>query len=323
MRTRTARATRHVAWWTTAIAAAWLTGCATSGPREPISFTSSPWVEKELSGRRLVTEHFDIWSTLRDGEFEVALPEFLELAYSHYVATIPPPEGESPRLNVYILGTPSEWAQFVMFRQPPGVDIHMLTRADGFTHESMSACVYEDRATTLAALAHECWHQYIGTRSSMPIPAWLDEGLGCCFEVLQVSNGKRKYDPARNSIRLKGLREAIGRGKLLPLEMLVISDAASISGHYNADLTQTYYAQVWALVTFLRDGADGRFAKDFDHLLDDVGNGRFLARVSAHKLQAPGGDEIPFGEAAFQAYFKTTTKALSDDYYGYLFDRAE
>ena len=42
----------------------------------------------------------------------------------------------------------------------------------------------------------------------------------------------------------------------------------------------------------------------------------------AAQQEAPGGDEIPFGEAAFQAYFKTTTKVLSDDYYGYLFDLA-
>ena len=305
------------------MAAVWLTGCATTGPKEPVGFTSSPWVEEKLSGRRLVTKHFDIWSTLRDGEFELALPEFLELAYSSYVGTIPPVEGESPRLNVYVLGTPSEWARFVMSRQPPGVDIHILTRADGFTHGSMSACLYEDRATTLAALAHECWHQYIGTRSDMPIPAWLDEGLGCCFEVLQVTNGKRKYDSSRNSIRINGLRDAIGRGKLLPLEQLVISDAASISRHYDTDLTQTYYAQVWALVTYLRHGSDGRHTKDLDRLLDDVGNGRFLARVSAHKLLAPRGDEIPFGEAAFQTYFKTPTKALSDDYYAYLFDLAD
>ncbi len=323
MQTTASSAHRQVIAWAMALATLHFTGCTARAPQASIEFTTAPWVEEELIGRRLVTEHLDIWSTLRDAEFELSLPAFLEAAYARYEATITPAADSHPRLKVYILGTPAEWARFVMDRRPAGIDIHALIRADGFTDGPMSACLYEDRATTLAALAHECWHQYASSHFTVPIPAWLDEGLGCCFETLRLIDGKPEFTPQRNSIRMNSLREAVRKGNLLSLDQLVSSDARTISRHYDIDLTQTYYAQVWALVTFLRHGAEGEHAKAFDRLLADIANGRFTARVSAYKLQAPDGHELTLGEAAFRTYFGVSTQALSDDYYRHLFDIAD
>lgn len=323
MRTTTRRSVRQAVGWATTVATLHLTGCTSPAPRQSIDFTTAPWVEAGLAGRRLVTEHFDIWSTLHDAEFELTLPAFLEMAYSQYEAMIPLARDDDPRLNVYVLGTPADWARFVLDRHPAGVDIHALIRADGFTHGAMSACRYKNRATTLAALAHECWHQYVSTRSDTPIPAWLDEGIGCCFETIQLIDGRPRLTPQRNTIRINGLREAIRTGRLLSLEQLVNSDAATISRKFDIDLTQTYYAQVWALVTFLRHGADGRHAEAFDGLLSDIAGGKFAARVSAYKLQTTDGHNLAFGEAALRTYFGASTRALRDDYYRYLFDIAE
>ncbi|MGD2110420.1 MAG: DUF1570 domain-containing protein [Phycisphaerae bacterium] len=300
-----------------------LVGCTSPGPRQAGAFTTTPWIEDGLTGRRLVTEHFDIWSTLGDVEFELALPSFLEFAYRRYTELVPPLPDAGPRLNVYVLGTASEWAHFVTVHQPPGVEIHALVRVDGFTHGGLSACHYTDRATTLAALAHECWHQYVNACSTSPIPAWLDEGLGCSFETLQITGGVRNFGPEHNTIRLNGLRKAIAEQRLLPLKQLVNSDATTVSRYYNTDLTQTYYAQVWALVTYLRHGADRKHAKSFDRLLEEIAAGRFMARVSAFKLHEPGAGDLTFGEAVLAAYFGASPDRLHEDYIRYLVDIAE
>ena len=73
-----------------------LAGCATTTP-SPITFDSQEWTDGGFAGRRLSTQHFDIYSTLRDEDFESALPGFLEAAYGAYQKLFRSPTGRNER----------------------------------------------------------------------------------------------------------------------------------------------------------------------------------------------------------------------------------
>ena len=86
----------------------------------------------------------------------------------------------------------------------------------------------------------------------------------------------------------------------------------------DARRTETYYAQAWALVDFLRHGAGGRYAKAFDQLLDDIANDTFRVRLSAAKLATADAATLPLGELTFQTYFGGPSSAAADEYYDHL-----
>ncbi len=294
-----------------------MAGCA---PRSTvrIAVTVEPWSEEGLTGRRLVTDHFEIISTLRDPEFEAALPGFLEACHSQYEAMFPSPAGVEMRLPAYIFGTRSEWARFAQRRFPTRYDVYSRIRSGGFTEGSTSVSFHVSRAATLATLAHEGWHQYIGARLEKPIPAWLNEGLACYHEAVELAGTTPRFTPQHNTFRINSLREAIQTDKAMSLQEIVDTDAGRVITSHDTGMSQIYYAQAWALATFLRHGASGRHAPAFDRMLSDLADGTFSIRVSAATLGTGGADDLSLGEAAFRAYFGHTPDHLAEEYYDHL-----
>ena len=292
-------------------------GCVGGGPaRRAVS--TQVWSEQGLSGRRIITEHFDTVSTLGDAEFEAALPVFLEATYKRYHATLPAPSDASTRLTTYIFGTRSEWARFTRHRFPARCGVYSRIRSGGFTEGDTSVSFYVSRATTLATLAHEGWHQYVGSRFETQIPAWLNEGLACYHEAVEFAGSMPRFTPQRNTFRINSLREAIQRDTLMSLREVVDTNAGQVISRRHRDITQIYYAQAWALVTFLRHGARGRYAPAFDRMLSDIADGTFAVRVSAAKLGSADAATLSSGGATFRTYFDRTPDDLADEYYDHL-----
>jgi hypothetical protein len=284
------------------------------GARVPIAVSTERWSEEGLTGRRIVTEHFDIRSTIRDAEFEAALPQFLESAYLRYETTLPPPDDTSDRLSMYVFGTRAEWAGFARRRFPTGYEVPSRISAGGFTEGDVSVLFYVSRSVTLATLAHEGWHQYVASRFHAPIPAWLDEGLACYHEAVEFAGSHPKFTPQHNTLRTNSLRKAVRSDRLMSLQEVVDVGASEVLSRHDTDVTQMYEAQVWALVTFLRHGARARHARDFNQLLSDIAHGAFAARVSAARLHLPDGRDLSLGELAFRTYFHCAPDDLGEEY---------
>lgn len=299
------------------VIAAILAGC-TSAQRAQVTYVKQAWSQDGLAGRELTTEHFVIISTLRDAEFEEALPAFVEAAYQGYEATLPAPRNAGGRLTMYVFGTRAEWARFTRRHFPARFRIYARIRTGGFTEGETSASFFVTRAAVLATLAHEGWHQYVGTRFESSIPAWLNEGLACYHEAVQFVDSGPEFTPGRNTFRINSLREALQQEKLLSLPEIVRTHAGKIISQGSAQATQRYYAQAWALVTFLRHGAGGRYTKDFDRMLRDVADGTFRVRVSAATLATRSPSENGWGAAAIRAYFGHEPDELEDEYYDHL-----
>lgn len=293
-------------------------GCATDSSTEiRMADRREAWSCGSLSGRRITTKHFEIVSTLSDGEFEDALPGLLELIYERYERVLPAPDGASSPLTVYLLANRQEWEWFTRRRFPARHELYSRIRQGGYTEGDVSVSFHTSRSGTLATLAHEVWHQYVGSRLDEAIPAWLEEGLACYHEALYVTGERPVFTPRENSFRINSLCEAVQRDTLLSLQEIVDIDMGQVIGRDDSRTTEAYYAQAWALITFLRHGAGGRYGGAFDRLLADLAAGTFGVHVGAARLGSSDPSGMSLGRAVFEAYFGSPA-VLADEYYDHL-----
>ena len=290
-------------------------GCAAgSARRERLALSVETWSEAPFAGRRLLTPHFELISTVRDADFEAALPAFLEAAYQSYGVTLAPPRESESRMSTYLFGSRSEWVRFSRRRFPERFEVYSRIRSGGFTEGGTAVIFYLDRAATLATLAHEGWHQYVQAHRGGAIPAWLDEGLACYHEAVDYSGDEPRFTPLANTFRVGSLREAAATGRLMPLSALIGTDAGRVIRDHNSALAQSYYAQTWALVTMLRHGADGRYVESFERMLREISDGSFAARLSAERLTGNALSDTTRNDALFRAYFGCSPVDLEEDY---------
>jgi hypothetical protein len=173
----------------------------------------------------------------------------------------------------------------------------------GFAEHGSCVTYYtKPRGRTLTTIAHEGLHQYFGSHFEQRIPAWLNEGLATYCEGFELRRRQPIFTPRRNLTRLNSLREALAAETLMPLTELLDTNAGKVIVQAQSRVTRTYYAQVWALVVFLRHGAGGGHAAGFREMLDDVAAGRFATRVRAAGITAEKPSAALTGEGAFRAY---------------------
>lgn len=294
-----------------------LAGCATTTV-SPITFDTHEWIDAGIAGRRLSSQHFDIYSTLRDEEFESALPGFLEAAYDAYEKLLPSPPGRNERLVLYVFGLRSEWESFTERRFPVRYPIYRRIRNGGFSEGRVSVLFCQNRGSALATIAHEGFHQYASSRFTQVLPAWLNEGLACGFEGADIFGPRPRFNPDKNALRINSLREGIQQDDLMTLAEIVETDAGRMLAGKSLRNTDAYYAQVWALITFLRHGSGGRYSADLDRLLEEIANDTLGKRISADRLLLKEPAPTAFGETVFRLYFYATPGELEAAYYDHL-----
>lgn len=303
--------------WTSVAATLLLLGCRAASPALPVA--QEPWSAAQREGVHLTTEHFDLFTTVEDGELRHALPVAAEAAYQQYVRLLPPAPGhEGARLTTYVFATRGEWDRFTRARFPQSYAVYQYIRAGGFTEDGAAVLFHSSPATTLATLAHEGWHLYVQTRTSCRPPAWLNEGLACYLESFDFTRLPPRPMPLSNSFRLDHLRSALAESKAFSLHELLDTDAGEVLLHNHSGITQTYYAGVWGLVSFLRHGMEGRHAAAFERLLADLADGSLPIRVRAAMLTREGDGDDDFGRAVFSLYFGAADKGMEQAYQAYL-----
>lgn len=293
----------------------WLgaSGCRVAS-RPTVVARSEPWTDQGLNGRRVTTEHFEIVSTVHDAEFEDALPEFMESAHERYTNLLAARSPSPQRLVMYLFGNRSEWERFTRRSFPTRYEVYSRIRYGGFTDGGMSVLFYVDRPTTMATLAHEGWHQYLAAQFGTAMPAWLNEGLACTFETTPHEANQRTTGERVNTFRIGGLRDAIRNRELLSLPELLATSSGEVVGQDDSRLTQTYYAQAWALVTMLRS----QEPEGFRRLLQDVEDDVFRVNVQATRLAGASPGSSSEADAVLRAYFGCSTAELEPRYRKYI-----
>jgi hypothetical protein len=313
------------------LAALVLGGCAGSGDRGleptagqgaspgvmaepvPVVLSSDPWSYQGRRGKLIRTENYRIFTTVQDSPLPAVMPGFFESALANYRRALGPLPAPGGTLDTFVMANRWQWARLT--QQLMGDDAHVYLRIERGGYAAAGRAVLYNIGVydTLALAAHEGWHQYTQRTFAEPLPVWLEEGIATYMEGYRSDPGRvgvYTFLPWSNVERFDQLRAAAARGAggLVPLEQLLESAPRDllVTG---SDATLTYYAQVWALVHFLREGEDGRYADDLHRLLLDAVNGRISER-----LASAGGDGSAAGAAVFRVYFNEELEEASRQY---------
>jgi len=122
---------------------------------------------------------------------------------------------------------------------------------------------------TARVLSHEGWHQYFHayTVSWVPMPAWLDEGVGEYLYMASApeGSGRRVYEAgAMNQARLRDVLRAYEDGRTKRLGLLMQYEQTE---YYRE--AEVLYAQGWSLVHFLMTHPSAKYRAVIPKLIRD------------------------------------------------------
>jgi hypothetical protein len=134
---------------------------------------------------------------------------------------------------------------------------------------------------TFAVAAHEGWHQFVARNFRGRLPPFLEEGLACLFENIRWDNDLPRWNRQTNLTRLRGLRKALARGQLWPLEELIRTHAGLVVDQPSARI-EAFYSQSWAFARFMCEYQDGRYFRRLQRMLADVAEGTVFDPTGTH-----------------------------------------
>jgi len=250
-------------------------GCAsqrsTTTVLTDVPVETQEWRYGRTRGRELQTEHYKIRTTLDDPSLLDAVPQAIETAYAYYRTLVPSAAQPKKRMPVYLFARRNEWMHFTKQLAGPRAKTLLKVRNGGYMERGVTVIEYVVHQTTFPILAHEGMHQYLFYCVNRRIPAWLNEGLSVLCEGQRWGRaGLTEFDAWYNPSRRNRLADALLRDDLIPLERLLRINAGHVIGGTNQKIG-TYYAQLWGLMLFLREGADGKYAASFERLLTQLG----------------------------------------------------
>lgn len=282
-----------------------------------------PWSFDGEAGQAVTTDHFQIFITEKNPMIAQRLPGFLEAALDHYthaLGTLPLPRD---RMETFVMGSRAQWKRLVLtMLGNKGQAAASSIQRGGMTFGGRAYLFDIGSADTLSLAAHEGWHQYTQRTFAEPLPVWLEEGIATYMEGHRWTGPSVTFSGWSNVERFDQLRKAVAAKQVIALGDLLSSSPNQLVEHGAAGDALTYYAQVWGLVHFLREGADGRYRAGLQRLLLDAASGRMSQAVSielrAQGLPAPRALAQRLGPQVFQAYFGGDMARIDAEYRAFI-----
>jgi hypothetical protein len=299
----------------------WAGGCASSKSATPVltdvPFEIQEWEYQGRPGRLVTTEHYKIHATLDDEVLLEALPQAMETAYLFYRQLVPSAREPERHMPVYLFARRGEFASFTKRIAGPRAKTLLKVRRGGYMERGVSVAEYVAHSVTFPLVAHEGFHQYLHHCVSRRVPAWLNEGLAVCCEGQRWSNvGLKEFDPWYNPGRRNTLAEALLRNDIFPLEELLRINAGHVVGGSTREIN-AYYAQVWALMLFLQEGADGKYADGFARLLNTLGTQDLEPFARAAHLKSTRGP-YNYGRELFCNFISDDLETVQGEYVAFM-----
>jgi hypothetical protein len=263
--------------------------------------TVEQWEFMGRPGKMIRTDSYRIFTTEADPTLVAAMPVFLEEALNTYTTEFGPLPRPPMKLDTFLMGDRQQWESLT--RQLMGEQAGPYLKIDrgGFASGGRAVLRGIGRRDTLAIAAHEGWHQYTQRTFKDLLPVWLEEGAAVWMEgfVMEPGGARPEFRPWANAERYDQLVRIVNDNRIWPLKQLLATSPQTLIGE-STEATLTYYAQLWGLMLFLREGAGGRFAPDLRRVMADAASGRLdeaLKGASAASRLAPRGIQV------FNAYF--------------------
>jgi len=288
-------------------------------PSKPVSFQAEAWSFGPWQGQKLITPHYEVYTTVNDPVLVETFPALLERCYEYYQELVPPAREPAEPMKVYLMATRNQWAALTRQLTGPRAAVFLKIRNGGFSDGGVSVIQYVTHAVTFPLLAHEGFHQYLHSCVDPAVPAWLNEGLAVVCEGQRwTGSGLKSFDPWYNPIRRNQLAEALARERLLPLEELLSTHAGNIVDEPSTKVA-TYYAQVWGLMLFLREGQNGKYAEGFARLRQSLRDPELTGRLRAEQIWSSPG--VSPGRALFQSFISEDLETFERQYVSFLRNR--
>ncbi len=287
----------------------------------PVGVVASEWTYESTPGKVLTTAHYRIHTTVTRDALLDRMPKLMEAALSHYrsaVAPLPPPEEP---LDTFVFGNRPQWERMTQRFMGEDAGVYLRIIRGGYTARGRSVLFDIGMRDTLAIAAHEGWHQYTQTVFRDQLPTAFEEGLATYMEGFRLTGENRDqytFKPWANPERFFTLRRAAERERLMPLGRLVRSTPQELMAGDEGDAL-TYYAQVWALVHFLREGAGGAYKDSLARMVSDAVAGKlaFSGRRSGRRapdlLEAYTGHTADDLEPAYSEFIRQVTRVGSGE----------
>jgi len=283
-------------------------------------FQSEPWTFGGAAGYKLTTAHYEVYTTLKDQVLVEALPDFVEAAYENYTRLVPPNRNPQQRMKVYLFVSRPQWEAFTRRFVGRRADVFLRVHHGGYSDRGVSVIEYVAHEITFPLLAHEGFHQYLYHHVGSKIPAWLNEGLATCCEGQRWdAYGIREFDPWYNPGRLNHLAAGLAAGRLHPLGKLLAIDAGQVIEDTGQSVA-SYYAQVWALILFLREGAGGKYAPGFQRLLNALNQANIEQYAKAAHIWSDR-PSFNFGEDLFRSFISDDLETVEREYLDFIRQR--
>ncbi len=274
-----------------------------------------PWTFETFPGEVIETPTYRILTTVKPGLMLDRLPAFVEgavAAYTRSFGVLPAPR---EKLETYVMATRPQWARLTQSLMRERASVYLRIQRGGYAADGRGVYFDIGLQDTLAIAAHEGWHQYTQTTFRERLPIWLEEGIAAYMEGYRwdTLQDRAAFLGWANVERYDALRSAREEGKLMPLEALLVSEPSTLLDRAGSD-PLVYYAQVWALVHWLREGDGGGHRGAFEQLLSDAATGQMGSRVVQQGPAGVGRDRRSRSTATFQAYFDDDLSAASNAY---------
>ncbi len=243
--------------------------------RLPTLESVEPWENTYGPGLKLVTAHYEVFTTVVEPLMLRTVPGFLESAYRGYNDQLPKPIETVTRFKVYLFATRQQWEDFTRGFAAEQASVFCKIKTGAYCLNG--SCVAYDLggARTLTALGHEGWHQFNSQHFKYRLPSWLDEGVAMQFETSRYEQGVYYFDPARNMQRLGVLRDTLNKTRQIPLPDLITTSPGEVLATDEAEAVMAFYGQSYALVRFLREASFGKHYTSYHRMLLDGLSGQW------------------------------------------------
>jgi len=232
-------------------------------------------------GRKLLSPHYLIYTTINDDEVTSLLTQVMEGALVQYQKVAPGTDRSEAPMECYIFERRSEWEGFTT-ANTRDAKIYLQIRRGGYAVGDKYVAFYIGRIATASVAAHEGWHQYVSRHFIGRLPPFVEEGLACMFEGISWKDETLpRWNLSINLVRVQALRKSVETNKLWPLEKIVAMHAGEVVEE-NGEKVDAFYAQAWCFAKFLYEGENGRFRPALQKWLAETANGTVYDPTGSH-----------------------------------------
>lgn len=227
------------------------------------------WQNEYGPGLKLVTAHYEIFTTFLDPLMLCLIPRFMESAHQAYNGQLPEPIETTSKFSVYLFANRRQWTDFTKEFGGEEAELFLKIKAGAYYHNGSCVAYNIGRKRTLSALAHEGWHQFNSRHFKYRLPSWLDEGVAMLFEAYKIEDGEFSFGPAENEYRIGALRKTLRRRNMIPLRELMGINPGEVFATNASGAVMAFYSQSYALAWFLQSGGPGGRNDSYQQLLLD------------------------------------------------------